>query len=82
MSADVSVDKSVGVSVDVSASVSTGVAVGAFADVSVSDRGLPWYAVSAAVELAVEIATASCNGPPRCSVTCRGIPWKPMKGQR
>ena len=53
MSADVSVDKSVGLSMSVPVGVSVGVAVGASADVSVGDRGLPWYAVDAAVEIAV-----------------------------
>ena len=56
MSADVSEDKSVGVSVDVSVGVSVGVAEGTFVDIAVGDRGLPWYAVGAAVEIAVEIA--------------------------
>ena len=56
MSVDVSANKSVCVSVDLSMDVFVGVVVGASVDVSVGDRGLPWYAAGAAIEIAVEIA--------------------------
>ena len=56
---------------------------------AVGCRGcLPWVAVEIAVEItvdlaveiAVEIAVASAiDGPPRCSATYGGIPWKPME---
>ena len=79
MSADVSVDKSVGVSVGVSVDVSVGVAVGAYVNDSVDHRGLPWYAVGAAVEIAVEIAMDSAmglHGAPLLGAAFRGSPWK------
>ena len=59
MSADVSTDESVGVSLGVSVGVSEGVAVGASMDVCVGDRGLSWYAMGAADEIAVEIVRDS-----------------------
>ena len=92
LSADVSVDKSVGVFVGMSVSVSVGFAVGASMDVSVGDRGLPWYAVGAAVDLAVkiaaEVAMASAmglHGVPLLAAAFRGSPWnvawKPVKAR-
>ena len=69
----------------VSVSASVGVAVGASVNVSVGHRGLPWYAVGAAVKIAMEIVVDPameitvalpwlCHGPPRCSATCHGSP--------
>ena len=82
MSADVSVDKSVGVFVGMSVGVSVGVAVGSSVNVSVGDRGLPWYAVGAAVEIAVEIVVEICmasttrlHGVPLLAAAFRGSPW-------
>ena len=93
MSADVSADKSVGVSVGVSVDVSVGVAVGTSVDVSVGNRGLPWYAVGAAVEIAVEIAVdlaveivveiamaraTGLHGVALLAAAFRGSPWNAL----
>ena len=82
LSADVSVDKSVGVFVGMSVGVSVGFAVGASMDLFVGDRGLPWYAMGAAVDLAVkiaaEVAMASAmglHGVPLLATAFRGSPW-------
>ena len=55
-----------------------GVAVGAAVDAAVGDRGLPWYVVGAALEIAVEITMASAmglHGVPLLAAAFSGSPW-------
>ena len=74
-------EKFAGVSVGVSVGAPVGVAVGASVNVYVGHRGLPWYAMGAAAEIAVEsvveIAMASAmglHGVPLLAAAFRGSP--------